>query len=412
MRKIVSYLVFLLSVTGLYAAGPDKDRFIDAVTLYAEGHIAAAMDRFSELLELSPDDDAVNYYMGMCEMSLEKYAEATEHLEKAAAADTANLWYVNALASLYGATDNRAKFVECCEKLVNMNPGAYSNPYTLTIIGDSRLSQHLGTLALEKYNQALEIDPEYLPARIGRIEVYRMSNNMPAFFSELGKIVEDEGVDVRAKVSYLEAVMNSMDSRFYWVWGKTLGDLVNKCAGLHPEDLQSNYLKLQILIIEQEYAAALEQCGVLAAAAERAGDKDMLATAYNIEGDVAHMTGDRKRSYRAYDAALSVDPDRTAVLNNYAYYLSEEGRSLKKAIRMSRRAVELEPDNATYLDTLGWLLYLTRKPKEAKPLFKRAMIYGGKDSAVVLEHYSKVLEALGEEDLSRYYKSLSEQKQN
>ena len=74
------------------------------------------------------------------------------------------------------------------------------------------------------------------------------------------------------------------------------------------------------------------------------------------------------------------------------------------------RAVELEPDNATYLDTYGWLLYLLRRPKEAKPYFKHAMLYGGKDSAVVLEHYSKVLEALGEEDLATYYKNLSEQK--
>ena len=38
------------------------------------------------------------------------------------------------------------------------------------------------------------------------------------------------------------------------------------------------------------------------------------------------------------------------------------------------------------------------------------MLYGGKDSAVVLEHYSIVLDALGETDLSIYYKNLSEQK--
>ena len=77
---------------------------------------------------------------------------------------------------------------------------------------------------------------------------------------------------------------------------------------------------------------------------------------------------------------------------------------------MSRTTIELEPDNATYLDTYGWIQYLLGKPKEAKPHFKRAMIYGGKDSAVVLEHYSIVLDALGEKDLSTYYRNLSEQK--
>ena len=38
------------------------------------------------------------------------------------------------------------------------------------------------------------------------------------------------------------------------------------------------------------------------------------------------------------------------------------------------------------------------------------MLYGGKDSAVVLEHYAKVLDALGEKDLALYYQNLSEQK--
>ena len=82
----------------------------------------------------------------------------------------------------------------------------------------------------------------------------------------------------------------------------------------------------------------------------------------------------------------------------------------RKALKMSARTIELEPDNATYLDTYGWILYLLRRPKDAKPYFKHAMLYGGKDSATILEHYSKVLEALGEADLSLYYKNLAEQK--
>lgn len=74
---------------------------------------------------------------------------------------------------------------------------------------------------------------------------------------------------------------------------------------------------------------------------------------------------------------------------------------------MSQRAVELEPDNATYLDTIGWILYLLGKPEEAKPYFKHAMLYGGIDSVVILEHYAKVLDALGENDLASYYRTLS-----
>jgi hypothetical protein len=36
------------------------------------------------------------------------------------------------------------------------------------------------------------------------------------------------------------------------------------------------------------------------------------------------------------------------------------------------------------------------------------MIYGGKESATTLEHYSIVLEALGEKELANVYKSQAE----
>ena len=71
---------------------------------------------------------------------------------------------------------------------------------------------------------------------------------------------------------------------------------------------------------------------------------------------------------------------------------------------MSRKTIEAEPDNSTYLDTFGWILHLMGKDLEAKPFFKHAMLYGGKESAVVLGHYAEVLEALGETDTASVYR--------
>ena len=78
---------------------------------------------------------------------------------------------------------------------------------------------------------------------------------------------------------------------------------------------------------------------------------------------------------------------------------------------MSRRTVEKEPDNPTYLDTYAWILHLMGKDAEAKPLFKHAMLYGGKESSVVLKHYSIVLEALGETDLAKVYSKMAQDKE-
>jgi Tfp pilus assembly protein PilF len=72
---------------------------------------------------------------------------------------------------------------------------------------------------------------------------------------------------------------------------------------------------------------------------------------------------------------------------------------------MSRKTIEKEPDNVTYLDTYGWILHLLGKDKEAKSYFKHAMLYGGKESANILRHYATVLEALGETDLAKVYKT-------
>ena len=132
-------------------------------------------------------------------------------------------------------------------------------------------------------------------------------------------------------------------------------------------------------------------------------DKDRQKACWSAIGDMYHQKGDSKAAYQAYEKALKLDPDYAPVLNNYAYYLSQEGKKLKKAYAMSKKTVEAEPDNATYLDTFAWILHLQGKDLEAKPFFKHAMLYGGKDSAVILDHYAEVLYALGEYDLAKVY---------
>ncbi|MCD8208085.1 MAG: tetratricopeptide repeat protein [Bacteroidales bacterium] len=132
-------------------------------------------------------------------------------------------------------------------------------------------------------------------------------------------------------------------------------------------------------------------------------DPSAALRAYSTLGDVHHLLGDSKNAYEAYENALKINPLYLPVLNNYAYYLSLEGKKLKKAAEMSAKTIDAEPDNATYLDTYAWILHLLGRSDEAKPYFKHAMLYGGKDSAVVMDHYADVLFALGEYDLAFLY---------
>ena len=159
-----------------------------------------------------------------------------------------------------------------------------------------------------------------------------------------------------------------------------------------------------------DYDKVLEVCEKVLEVAP--ADSSKTLRAWSTMGDAYHSLGESKKAYKAYDKALKINPDYVYVLNNYAYYLSEEGRKLKKAQAMSLKTIQAEPDNATYLDTYGWILFLRGKAAEAKPHFKHAMLYGGKDSPVILDHYAEVLYALGEYELAVVYWNMALQKNN
>lgn len=159
-----------------------------------------------------------------------------------------------------------------------------------------------------------------------------------------------------------------------------------------------------------DYEKVLQSCEMILDVAPR--DSSRTLRSWSTMGDVYFLLGDKTKAYKAYEKALKINPDYVYVLNNYAYYLSLEKKSLKKAHKMSSRTIELEPDNATYLDTFGWILFLEGKSVEAKQIFKRAMLYGGKESAVILDHYAEVLYALKEYDMAFVYWNLARQRNN
>ena len=412
MRRVLTYILLTFLLCGIASAQPkgETSAFLDAAAAYAEGDYNQALLRFSALYEADPFDDAVCYYMGVCEFALNDAEAAEKHLSEAVAIDPENEWYLHALSTLYNAKGDQMKAAELLEKLVKKNSSLYGNPYTLTMIGDYNLRSHRDSLALSYYNQALESDPEYAPAEFSKAELLRMQGNYAPFFTSLENLIRNEDVDPTVISDYLKEILSRIDSKFWWVWGDTLASMVDLCAELHPDDIQSHVNRINIFYIRSDWDGVVSECHEVQRLASAQGNTEKLVEAYSIEGDVYHQDGDMKSTYKVYEAALKADPNYAPVLNNYAYYLSLEGRKLKKALEMSRRTIEDNPDNATYLDTYAWILYLLGKPAEAKPYFKHAMLYGGRESDTVLEHYSKVLEALGETDLASYYHSLAEQK--
>lgn len=120
-------------------------------------------------------------------------------------------------------------------------------------------------------------------------------------------------------------------------------------------------------------------------------------------GDAFHAAGDAKQCYKAYDRSLRYYPENPMVLNNYAYFLSEEGRQLERALDMSGRAIALAENNPTYLDTYAWVLFKLGRIAEAKKSMQLAITLDGGKSPDLQLHYGDILAASGENYMAGVY---------
>ena len=344
----------------------------------------------------------------------------------------------------------------------------------LSMLGDYYLEAGRDSLALERYSEALRLDPEYIPALLGKTEVYRKGNRTDDYFATMGEFMSSPAVPVSTKSLYINNALKAMDPRYLSQLQTRFDTLVNLAVAAHPTDttlLQTagvycystgrpdkagRFFKMNADLypdsprLEAMYEEILSYSGNWAALRERAeqafqrlgnwqfleyaanaayqqkdyqavidyslakiniaDDNQSKASGWTVIGDMYFQMGRKSKAYKAYGKALKLDPDYVPALNNYAYYLAISGGSLKKAAKMAERMIELTSDNATYLDTYAWILHLQKKDAQAKPVYQKVMVYGGRDSAVLLDHYAEVLFALKDYDLARVYWKLALEK--
>ena len=341
------------------------------------------------------------------------------------------------------------------------------SPRIASILGDYYAGTYRDSLALRYYDEALSIAPDYTPAWYGKAGVYQMLRQYDRFFKSFSHVIRDPNVQTRAKAEYVDQLLanpqfvrtfaedfeqmmldlrsihpddplisNLIGSYYYRTNRPQLSvEVMRESMERNPEiedcalqyllllyTLQSwpelaedatvaiqrfptnqDLLQLRAIANNQQknYEAAVEDYQAILKLNPR--DTTVAKVTYASIGDTYYQLGDSKKAFSYYEKALKIDPDYNPVLNNYAYYLSLEGKNLKKAKEMSRKTITTEPDNPTYLDTYAWILHLLGDDIEAKAIFKHAMLYGGKESRTILTHYAIVLEKLGETDLANIY---------
>ncbi|MCZ2132213.1 MAG: tetratricopeptide repeat protein [Bacteroidetes bacterium] len=111
-------------------------------------------------------------------------------------------------------------------------------------------------------------------------------------------------------------------------------------------------------------------------------------------GLVLEHLGRTAESDVAYEAALKLEPDNAFANNNLAYSLATRGIELQRALALARKSMEIQPNNASFLDTYGWILFNMGNYDGAVKYLEKA-IKTGNAGATIYEHLGDCYRKLG-----------------
>lgn len=120
------------------------------------------------------------------------------------------------------------------------------------------------------------------------------------------------------------------------------------------------------------------------------------------------------RAEAEFRKVLAVNPENAGALNYLGYMFADRNVRLAEAQELVGKALQLDPDNAAYLDSMGWVLYRQGKLEEAERYLVQAVEKYAKDPTVhdhlgdVYLKRGKLKEAIGEWERSlREYQATS-----
>ena len=121
---------------------------------------------------------------------------------------------------------------------------------------------------------------------------------------------------------------------------------------------------------------------------------------YSTLGDAYADQDMWENAVKAYETALRLDPNNHNAMNNYAYFLAIRDERVDYAEELALKAIRFEPENAAYLDTVGWIFYLKNDYEKARQYIE-ASVETGEASAEVFEHLGDVYNKLDEPEKAK-----------
>lgn len=352
----------------LIKIAPDEPRYMlgQAELLLNNGKLDDAYRWLVKVKEIQPENGYASLLMYEIFKAQKKTAEAQKEFDLAIANPEVNI-------------DDKVNMIR---------------PYLETYQDSSRLKQGL------KYAATIK-------------DVHPLEAKAFALFGDFNNLL---GRNKEARMAYLESTRLPNSTMAVWQEivriDTELGD-VDSCikhttvaTELYPNQALFWFYKGRSHYFKKEYALSAEALNQSAKLAN--GNAELIVQSYAMAGDAYHFLKDHNSSDEAYEKVLKTDPDNEHVLNNYAYFLSLRRDKLAYARELCTRLMKKAPNNATYLDTYGWVLFQLKEYKEAYIMIEKA-IAAGSASGVVYEHFGDALWKAGEKvrALEAWNKALS-----
>ncbi len=359
--------------------GPDWNVLFQIAGLHTKlGQHEKAADALRRMVEIDPGNQALRKGLAEAYVRTGNLDEALRVLRELHELDPDNLEY---RAELAGILLTRKEYPEAMR-------------HVDIILAQDSLALETKLLVGQYYFGQMEKDSAVAP--YARLVFERIRDAHPDdwrpywFLGGIGALTRDDSLSVRSFRRVTELARWNADGWVYlssvFLRTSNFREMASVLEAAHrvlPEDFRVNFflgLAYSRTGRNEDAARALET-------ARGINPKDIdaisqLALVY----DTMRQYGE---SDSLYEEALRIDPANHLVLNNYSYSLAERGVQLERALAMATEAVEGQPENPSYLDTIGWVYFKLGQYREAEKYILMA-ITKGEASAVVYEHLGDV----------------------
>jgi tetratricopeptide (TPR) repeat protein len=167
--------------------------------------------------------------------------------------------------------------------------------------------------------------------------------------------------------------------------------LLEAAVKQHPDE------PLAYIVLAQSYSDSdkgAQAVKVLQDAQAKFPNDDTIAFELGTVFDKQKKYADAEASFRQ---VIARDPENATALNYLGYMLAERGERLDESVSYLKKALQIEPDNGSFLDSLGWAYFKSDKLDLAADNLRRAADQLQSNS-VIQEHYGQVLFKLGRYD--------------